>query len=44
MLAAASLRFFETYLVVGLVYWGLIIIYSFFQRLVEKALSKPYVR
>ncbi|TPR55117.1 amino acid ABC transporter permease [Enterococcus sp. OL5] len=44
MIAASSLRFFETYLVVGLVYWGLILIYSFFQRQLETKLNVPYRR
>ncbi|AXW86240.1 amino acid permease [Lonsdalea britannica] len=39
MIAAESLRFFETFLVVGLVYWLLILIYARLQALLEKKLS-----
>jgi putative S-methylcysteine transport system permease protein len=42
MIAAASLKFFETYLAVAIVYWVLTIIYSFLQEIVERKLSKPY--
>ncbi len=42
--ASASFRFFETYLVVGLVYWGLVIIYSWLQSRLERRLAKPYMR
>lgn len=44
IIAASSLRFFETYLVVGLIYWLLIIVYSKIQQLIENKLSKPYRR
>lgn len=44
LLASASLRFFEVYVAVGLIYWLLIIIYSWLQRLVEDALKAPYRR
>ncbi|WP_192456446.1 amino acid ABC transporter permease [Musicola keenii] len=39
MIAAESLRFFETFLVVGLIYWLVIIAYSWFQTRLEKKLS-----
>lgn len=44
MIASASLRFFETYLAVGLVYWLLIILYSWGQKYLEIWLSKPLRR
>lgn len=44
MIAAASMRFFETYLVVGIVYWLLVITYSYLQGIVERRLSRPYRR
>jgi len=36
MIAAESLRYFETFLVVGLVYWLVIICYARLQALLEK--------
>ena len=42
IMAAESLKFFETYLAVAIVYWILIILYSYFQRLFEKRLGRPY--
>jgi putative S-methylcysteine transport system permease protein len=42
IMAAESLKFFETYLAVAIVYWILIILYSYFQRLLEKRLGRPY--
>ncbi|EWS79533.1 amino acid ABC transporter permease [Brachybacterium phenoliresistens] len=44
ILASASFRFFETFLVVGLVYWLLVIVYSWFQGRLETRLSRAYVR
>lgn len=44
MIAAASLRFFETYLAVGLIYWFLIIIYAWGQKYLEIWLGKPFRR
>lgn len=44
MLAGESFRYFETYLAVGLLYWALIVIYTWLQHLAERALSKPYRR
>lgn len=44
LLASASLRFFEVYVAVGLIYWVMIIIYSWLQRIVENALEAPYRR
>ncbi|TCP23766.1 amino acid ABC transporter membrane protein (PAAT family) [Scopulibacillus darangshiensis] len=43
ILAAASLRFFETYLALALIYWIMIIIYTFLQQALEKRLEKPYL-
>ncbi|GIQ65256.1 hypothetical protein PACILC2_38240 [Paenibacillus cisolokensis] len=42
MQAAESFRFFEAYLAVALIYWGLIIVYSYLQKLLEKYLDRPY--
>lgn len=39
MIAAESLRFFETFLVVGLIYWLVIIVYARLQALLEKKLN-----
>jgi putative amino-acid transport system permease protein len=42
MQAAESFRFFEAYLAVALVYWVLIIIYTYLQEKLEKYLDRPY--
>lgn len=42
MQAAESFRFFEAYLAVALIYWLLIIVYSFLQARLEKFLDRPY--
>lgn len=42
MQASNTLRFFEAYLAVALVYWALVIIYSFLQSKLEKILDRPY--
>jgi len=44
MIAAESLRYFETFLVVGLVYWLVIICYARLQALLEKKLSHSLQR
>lgn len=44
MLAGESFKYFETYLAVGILYWILIIIYTWLQSLLEKELLKPYRR
>ncbi|KRL97090.1 amino acid ABC transporter permease [Liquorilactobacillus satsumensis] len=44
LLASASLRFFEVYVAVGLIYWFLIVLYSWAQRSVENILEAPYRR
>lgn len=44
MIAGASFKYFETYLAVGVIYWVLIIIYTWLQSILEKALQKPYRR
>ncbi|CAH0184660.1 putative amino-acid permease protein YxeN [Peribacillus simplex] len=44
MIASANMRFFETYLVVGLIYWLLVILYSWIQKYLEIWLSKPLRR
>jgi putative amino-acid transport system permease protein len=42
MVATESLKFFEAYFAVALVYWALTIIFSELQRRLEKHLGKPY--
>ena len=42
--ASASFRFFETFLVVGLVYWAMVIVYTWFQGRAERVMARPYVR
>lgn len=44
MIAAESLRFFETFLVVGLIYWLVIIVYSRLQNWLEKKLNHSLQR
>ncbi|MFC3932824.1 amino acid ABC transporter permease [Streptococcus dentapri] len=44
MLAGESLRYFETYLAVGLLYWIMIIIYTWLQHFIERDLAAPYRR
>jgi len=44
LLASASFRFFDVYVAVGLIYWIMIIIYTWAQKRVENILSKPYRR
>lgn len=44
MIAAESLRFFETFLVVGLIYWLVIIVYSRMQNWLEKKLNHSLQR
>ena len=44
IIASSSFRFFETFLVVGLVYWLLVVGYSWLQGRLEKRLSRAYVR
>ncbi|KGR79292.1 amino acid ABC transporter permease [Ureibacillus manganicus] len=42
MQASNTLRFFEAYLAVALVYWAIVVIYSFLQSKLERLLEKPY--
>ena len=42
MQAAESFRFFEAYLAVALIYWAMIIVYTYLQQLLEKYLERPY--
>lgn len=44
IIASSSFRFFETYLVVGLVYWALVVVYTWFQNQFEKRLGRAYRR
>ncbi|MGL5068269.1 MAG: ABC transporter permease subunit [Sarcina sp.] len=39
MIAAASYRFFEPYVIAALIYWAVILFFSFLQRRLEKKLS-----
>ncbi len=43
ILAASSLKFFETYLALALLYWILIIIVTLIQQVIEKRMEKPYI-
>jgi len=42
MIAAASLNYLETYLALAIVYWIIVIIYSYCQKLFEKYIGRPY--
>ena len=44
MVAADNFHYFETYLVVGLLYWGVVVIVGVFLSIAEKRLSRPYQR
>lgn len=44
MIAAESLRYFETFLLAGLLYWLVILLYSRLQALLEKRLSRALQR
>lgn len=44
MIAAESLRYFETFIVVGLIYWLTVLIYSRLQTVLEKRLSQSLQR
>lgn len=44
LLTVESYKFFETYLAVGIVYWLVVVLYSWAQKYVEVALSSPYKR
>lgn len=44
LLASSTLKFFEAYLAVALIYWALTAIYSRLQAWYEKRISKPYQR
>ena len=44
LLTVESYKFFETYLAVGLIYWILVILYSWAQKALENKLSIPYKR
>lgn len=42
IIASSSFRFFESYIAVALIYWGLTVLLTLMQGKLEKALSKPY--
>lgn len=42
LLATATLQFFEAYLAVGIIYWGMTILYSWLQKWYETRINKPY--
>ena len=44
LFASNSLRFFEAYFAVALIYWALTILYSLLQNWYEKRLAVPYTR
>ncbi len=43
ILAAGSLKFFETYLALALLYWFMVILFTMIQQVVEKRMEKPYI-
>ncbi|MGH2119847.1 amino acid ABC transporter permease, partial [Aerococcus sp. L_32] len=44
LFASNSLKFFEAYFAVALIYWALTILYSLLQNWYEKRLAVPYTR
>lgn len=42
MQASNSFRYFEAYLAVALIYWILVVAYTYLQKLLEKYLDRPY--
>lgn len=42
--ASATGYYFQTYLVVGLAYWLLVVAYTWFQGRLERVLDRPYTR
>jgi putative amino-acid transport system permease protein len=44
MLTTQSYQFFETYLAVGLIYWVVVVIYTWLQFIVEKKINTAYKR
>ncbi|WP_439328001.1 amino acid ABC transporter permease [Lonepinella sp. BR2357] len=44
LMTVESYKFFETYLAVGIVYWLVVILYSWLQKSLETKLSAPYKR
>lgn len=42
IIASSSFRFFESYIAVALIYWGLTVLLTLMQGKLEKALGKPY--
>lgn len=44
LLTVESYRFFETYLAVGIIYWAVVVLYSWAQKVLENKLSQPYKR
>lgn len=42
LLATATLQFFEAYLAVGIIYWGMTILYSGMQKWYEAKINTPY--
>lgn len=43
-IAGESFRYFEVYLMVGLIYWGIVVIITWIQNLVERRMRVPYER
>lgn len=42
MMAAESLKFLEAYLAIAIIFWVLVILFSYCQQLLEKRLGRPY--
>ena len=44
LLTVESYKFFETYLAVGIIYWLVVVFYSWLQKIAERKLASPYKR
>ena len=44
LLTVESYKFFETYLAVGIIYWLVVVLYSWAQKALENKLTVPYKR
>lgn len=42
MEAAGSYKFFETYLAVAIIYWGIVIVFSYLQKKLENKMNQAY--
>lgn len=44
LMTVESYKFFETYLAVGIIYWLVVVLYSWLQKILEAKLATPYKR